>query len=91
MADARDVFRRTLKFHDINHFLDQVAGLWADDVATKHSVVVLSREDFHEAIRIRIAACPGVGGEGELAGIIFDASFLQLLFVLPAAATFGCV
>ena len=42
VANARDVFRRTLKFHDVDHFLDQIAGLWANNVATKHSVIALS-------------------------------------------------
>ena len=41
VADACDVLSRTLKFHYVDYFLDQIASLWADNVATEHSVIVL--------------------------------------------------
>ena len=91
MTGAGDVFGGTAEFHHVDDFLDEITALRADDVAAETPVGLRVGQNFHEAVRIRVAACPRVGGERELARIVCDARFFKLFFGLADEATSGCV
>src|SRR3546814_3260946 len=67
VADAVDVFRRSAELDRLHQFLDQMAGIGADDMGADHLLGLFVLEDLHEAVGHGPAARARLGGARELA------------------------
>ena len=72
-------------------FVDHLAGAEAQDVDAEHPVGCGIGEDFDESVRLQHRPGATIGGEGELADPVVDASAFSSSSVLPTEAISGWV
>ena len=82
MAGAGDVFGRCAKFHSDADFPDYLADADADQMGSEHAVGGCVRQDLNETVGLVICAGAAVRLERELAGLVGDASGLELFLGL---------
>ena len=88
MADAGDIFGGAAELDNGDNFMDQVAGIGANDMGTKDGIGFGISEDFYETIGKVVGTGPTVGGKGEFADTVFDTGFLERFFCLADSRDF---
>src|SRR5262245_45820235 len=79
VAGARDVFRGGANLHGDGGLGNHVAGIGAENVHAEHAVGLGVGEDLDEPVGGAVDLGAAIGGKRELADIVGNAGFLQLL------------